>query len=299
MVQVWRYYEIGEGILMPYVKPTFKCNGFEVIMPFSKTEMIARKNVKPSKLRNDRTLRNLFFCDVEGCSQVFEKLLDYEAHRIKGDHDTEKTKDVSSSSMDQVKKSYIAMMKMSSPKGPMMTGEAGNSHDLSMDMACAQFPTMESFQIEGWALPVRSTFRFSKPQKKILYEMFISGEKNNKKFTAQQAVEEIRSKLPVDEFVKAKQVKSLFSRWAKQYKEGSLNVDTILEEEEEIVADNVEEDSGGSANAIAFDEHVRMQTNLALDESEDGILFNDLYVRMCVQGFPWDFGEGGGGIFAF
>jgi hypothetical protein len=47
--------------------------------------------------------------------------------------------------------------------------------------------------------------------------MFITGEKTKKKFTAEQAVQEIRKKLTVEDFVKVTQVKALFSRWSKLY----------------------------------------------------------------------------------
>ena len=38
-----------------------------------------------------------------------------------------------------------------------------------MDMACAEYPVMEHMNKEGRAFPVRSNFRYSENQKKILY----------------------------------------------------------------------------------------------------------------------------------
>ena len=259
-VQAWRYYGIGEGILLPYVNPSFTCKGFSVQKSFSKTETIKRTNVGKSKPRSDRMFRNLFFCDVEGCSQVFEKQIDYESHCLNGDHDMEKS---DNSSMDQVRKKYVAMMKMSSPKGPMMVTDEGESpHNVSMNMACAEIPVMESFSKPGYALPVRAYFRYNTRQTEILYRLFIEGEKSGKKVTATQAVDEIRKLLPVDEFVKVKQVKSLFSRWSKKYRQGELNITDANAEE----ADEDEDDEDESA--VNYNDAIRIQTNATLDEFE-------------------------------
>ena len=49
--------------------------------------------------------------------------------------------------------------------------------------------------------------QYSEDQKNILYVLFIKGQKSKKKVTPEEAVAEIRKKLPVDQFVKPKQVK--------------------------------------------------------------------------------------------
>jgi hypothetical protein len=69
-MQLWKYYGIGTGIKVPYANPTFGCEGFQVIKEFSKTEQIQRVRGKV-KLRKDRVLRNIFYCEVDGCSQTF------------------------------------------------------------------------------------------------------------------------------------------------------------------------------------------------------------------------------------
>ena len=65
-------------------------------------------------------------------------------------------------------------------------------------MAYAEYPVMEYFTKEGWALPVQSNSRYSVNQKKILYNLFMQGEDSNKKVTPDQAVQEIRKTLPVE-----------------------------------------------------------------------------------------------------
>ena len=121
--------------------------------------------------------------------------------------------------MDKVKKSYVSLMKVSTPNTTIDV-RSEESFNMSMDIACTQHPVMDSFNIQGWALPTRSSFRYSTNQKKILYELFMQGEKNNKKLTPEQVQQEIRKKLSIEEFVTSRQVKSLYSRWAKLLKKG-------------------------------------------------------------------------------
>ena len=115
-----------------------------------------------------------------------------------------------------------------------MNVNRGSSYmDKSIDMACAEYPVMEHMNKEGWALPVRSNFQYSEDQKKILYEFFIKGQKSKKKATPEKAVAEIRKKLSVDQFVKPKQVKDLFSRLASLVKKGKLIMAIPFNEEED------------------------------------------------------------------
>ena len=99
---------------------------------------------------------------------------------------------------------------------------------------------------EGWALPVRSNIRYSEDQKKILYGLFIKGQKSKKKVTPEEAVADIRKKLLVDQFVKPKQVKALFTRLVSLVKKGKLNMDIPFneDEDEEGSEDNDGDDEG-------------------------------------------------------
>ena len=80
--------------------------------------------------------------------------------------------------MDQVKKSYTNLMKMSSPKQQMMACSSSAN-------AIEENQFISSFATEGWALPERSNFRFNDCQKKLLLDLFMMGEKCNKKVTAE------------------------------------------------------------------------------------------------------------------
>ena len=67
---------------------------------------------------------------------------------------------------------------------------------------------------EGFAVPKRNNFRFSRRQKAVLLKMFLDGEASNNKMSAEQAVHNIRTmkKLKIYEYMKVSQVKLLFSR---------------------------------------------------------------------------------------
>ena len=98
--------------------------------------------------------------------------------------------------------------------------------------------------VKGWALPTRSTFRYSMRQKDILYKLFMEGEVlSGKKFSPEQVQLLIRKEFQVSEYVTTQQIRSLFSRWSRLKKDkrlnepidvGSTNADN---EEEEEVAD--------------------------------------------------------------
>ena len=81
------------------------------------------------------------------------------------------------------------------------------------------------------AQPVRKNVRYSEDQRKILYGLFIKGQKSKKKVTPEEAVAEIRKKLPVDRFVKPKQIKALLTRLSSLVKKGKLNMNIPFDEE--------------------------------------------------------------------
>lgn len=101
--------------------------------------------------------------------------------------------------------------------------------DKSMDIACAEYPVIEYIKKVTWSLPVRSNFQYLEDQEMMLYGLFTIGQKNKKKVTPEEAVAEIRKKLPADQFVKTKQVKALFNRLASLVIKRKLNMDITSE----------------------------------------------------------------------
>ena len=81
---------------------------------------------------------------------------------------------------------------------------------------------LDCFENEGWALPIRSTFRFNIKQKKILYRYFMEGETTGKKFSPEQVHVLMRRELLVTEYVTSQQIRSLFSRWSRLKSQNKL-----------------------------------------------------------------------------
>ena len=68
------------------------------------------------------------------------------------------------------------------------------------------------FAKPGWVLSLRTNFRFSENQKKILYKVFMDGEVSGKKMSPEQVHRELRKALTPSEYVSSQQICSLFSR---------------------------------------------------------------------------------------
>ena len=103
-------------------------------------------------------------------------------------------------------------MKLSSQlHAPLYTSSNESEYDL--DSVCQIFSTMSIFKETGWALPVRSHFRYTYKLKKVLYDMSIEGETKGKKMSPEQVEKILRQKLQVSEYVTSKQIRSLFWRW--------------------------------------------------------------------------------------
>ena len=80
-------------------------------------------------------------------------------------------------------------------------------------------------------------FRFKEPQKRILFQLFMEGENSGKKVTPEMAAQEIRQQLNRDYSV-TPQVKSLYSRWSRQLRNGTFKVDGDIDVEEPVMLEN-------------------------------------------------------------
>ena len=80
-------------------------------------------------------------------------------------------------------------------------------------------PLHENFNYEVWALPRRSTFKFNKEQKKLLWQFFMDGEQSRKKKPPDKIHMLLRKKLQPKDYVTSEQIKSLFSCWTKEFKD--------------------------------------------------------------------------------
>ena len=107
-MKMWRYYQIGSGKIQEYSKVLTVKPAAKILLPYSNTDgSIQRKSGKQKKGREDRQLCTHFFCPEVGCTESFERNEHLEEHMLSGSHSIAKE----SSSMDTVRKSFVARMK--------------------------------------------------------------------------------------------------------------------------------------------------------------------------------------------
>ena len=147
---LWRYFEIGEGVKQVYINVHFKPS-YNIILPFSTTDKRGSGKTITNKLtvQPDRQLCSLFFCQEIGCSASFEN-----ANKSVQQH----SKLISS--IDRVKNAFITKMKSSSQLHLLLSNDEVNIADMSLENAVKCFPIMGKLKELGWALPIRSKFRF-------------------------------------------------------------------------------------------------------------------------------------------
>lgn len=202
---MWRYFNIGKGIKQPYNKLEVKLT-IETLLPYSNTESSTVKRIESKKKkRSDRQLCSLRFCPDSNCTCSFETDADLEEHILSGKH----VFPALLSSMDKVRSSFVEKMKLTSE---LHTPSAGSSSQVLEDHNIEDKDCMSLFKSMGWALPVRSTFRFSKEQKSLLYFYFMQGENSGKKMSPEQVHMKLRKDLTPDQYVTSSQIRSLFSR---------------------------------------------------------------------------------------
>ncbi|XP_065681689.1 uncharacterized protein LOC136095279 [Hydra vulgaris] len=137
-------------------------------------------------------------------------------------------------SLDKVRNSFVHKMKITSQLN-MPISSSSNSASVKDKPHC-----MNIFLLQGRALPVRSSFRFSNQQKELLYKYFIRGEESGNKMSPEQVHMQLRRELPPDQYVTSQQIRSLFSRFSNLKRKGKLVEPTTENNENSQVNDNKE-----------------------------------------------------------
>ena len=70
------------------------------------------------------------------------------------------------------------------------------------------------FSTKGWALPVRTSFRFKKRQKNFLFKAFADGEHSGEKASPEEVNQSMRKFFDPVDYYSVRQIKSLFSCWS-------------------------------------------------------------------------------------
>ena len=260
-MKMYRYYNIGLGVIVNYSSDTKFVPAYQTITPFSYTQHEDAQISKPSsqqkqkKRRIDHQLCRLVFCENPLCSDVFESLQAYEEHMLSEKHTIENQ----TSSMDKVRATYVAQMKVSSQLHSVLASTECNLADVMLSESLIACPMMKRISGQGWGLPHRVSFRYTYEQKIILYNIFMEGEKTNKKKSAEETELIIRKKLKPHQYVTSTQIRSLFSTFAKKLKDGTLSpptpksVDQSKDDETPLETDELKSNETSSGESIDDD----------------------------------------------
>ena len=142
------------------------------------------------------------------------------------------------SSMDRVRKSFVGRMKATTELRHSVYNQ-GFDENVTTSTGSV---IMTTFKQRGWALPIRSNFKYSAKQKSLLYKYFIAGKKSGEKISPEQVQLLFRKVVQkTEEYVTSQQIRSLFSRWSSLQRQGQLKAptdyvssETVEPEEDEV-----------------------------------------------------------------
>ena len=198
---MWRYFGTGLGKRWNYTGVKFQ-PAIQIVLPFSATSKHNHINSKSKRPRLDRSNNGLKFCPEIGCSKAFEDDTSLEERLLFEQHNPLIIK----SMVDRAKHSDVTRMKSSFSESSLQSSTS------SISDSPGKVSTFNTIYGESWALPLRKQLRYTKKQKKLLFEIFMAGEEPGKKMSPEQVHHELRKKLSPREYVTSQQIRSLYSR---------------------------------------------------------------------------------------
>ena len=232
-MKLHRYFDIGKGVVVKYNTDAKFDPSYTTIRPFTSTQQdVELESCKKQKKRVDHQLCRIIFCRNPLCSDTFESMEKYEQHLLSENHSIIKQV----SSMDKVKASYVSQMKVSSQEHSFATSSESIDSNLSLPDALKACPLMKEIAEQGWALPHRAYFQFTDQQRMLLYDIFMEGERTNKKKSPEEVEQMIRKDLDPSQYLTSAQIRTKFSNMAKELKAGTLKPPTSKSAEPTIEA---------------------------------------------------------------
>ena len=143
----------------------------------------------------DRSINTLKFCSEICCNKTFEDDASLEEHLLSEQHSPLITK----SMVHRAKHSYITISSL----------QLSTS---SISYSPGKVSTFSTIYGEGWVLPLRKQFWYTKNQKKLFFEIFMAGEESGKKMSPEQVHHKLKKKLSPSKYVTSQQIHSLYSR---------------------------------------------------------------------------------------
>ena len=150
----------------------------------------------------------ILFCEEGGCTKTFESLAELEEHKFLGIHSIPKM----TSSFDSVKQAFASHMLSSTMNHSPLCSSPAIS--LPSTSSVGGLTEHNIFSTKGWALPVRTSFRFNKRQNNFLFKAFADGEHSGKKASPEEVHQNMRNFFDPVDYCSVCQIKSLFSRWS-------------------------------------------------------------------------------------
>jgi hypothetical protein len=199
-VQVWQYYQIGEGRKLPTKDVPF-VPSMEIVQDFP-DEFPAGKKTQTGRTKKSDTI---FFCPEISCITSFPSELEVEEHLLKAEH--RKVDDIALKSSDKVRLAYAMTV--------TMPNQAPSTSTSGQDELDDQIPEM------GWARKTRRKVKQLTPQQKDwLTDIYDAGEKSKRKANPEQVVKLMRKAekhnggktFSPDEYLRKEQICSFFSR---------------------------------------------------------------------------------------
>ena len=212
-MKLYRYYNIGCGKVVKYSKESKFVSSYVVKKEFHKTSSVSRKSRKRKS-----TAKSVLFCDEPNCNAIFETGEELNQHMVTGVHDAVKH----SSTLDKVRSSFVYMMKVSSAEHQVCASTNVNMSDRKLKEACAKVQLMKDLSNQGWAIPKREFFRFSKEQEIFLFEQFDEGQRTGKKKSPEEVEKLMRQNFTPANYVTVAQIKAKFNAYTTQLKKNIL-----------------------------------------------------------------------------
>ena len=262
-IKAWKAYGIGKGKSFPYKEIYITHQGPTELKT---TECFFEPSVKARDVKSKSAAtekKELFECNVPGCTEVFASVEAFEKHLDVGKHV------LTGSVYDQIRKDWAAKFQSMDDKQdvdrsvvPPLPLNKSNPTKLEM----------------GWALKQPSACaRFSENVKEYLTAKFILGEKTGLKADPSQVAKDMRNarglnnerRFSREEWLTKSQIKGFFSRFAASRRKNIVGFSVERQDDIECVVEDLERqelletinDKIGLKHPITYDDYDLCQYN--------------------------------------
>ena len=212
-MKLYRYYNIGCGVVVKYSEEAQFEPSYEVKKSFHKTSTVSKKSK-----RRKTAAKSVLFCQESECNAIFETEEELDEHILIGKHDIVKA----TTSLDKVRSSFVHKMKVSSADHQVSASTKVKVSHMNLESACRQASLMKQLSVQGWGIPKRAFFRFSEKQETFLYDQFQEGIVSGKKRSPEEVEKLMRKHFNPAEYITVEQIKSKFGVTFSQMNKGIL-----------------------------------------------------------------------------